>query len=293
MPTLAVYRQGAGRELNDLAAYVVASASPYSVQLAQTADATFDASEHRYDGAFVYAGFGGGQQRRVAPGGFTPNTGFFALELPWTVVPSVGDSVELTRLFPCLHGNEGVPPEDASYLTLANRALSLLWAPDRISVPFAGTSTASLTPWPWLNRPERLVRVLEPAPVAGFPEIPCDWRDPTLILDGTAPVLQLNRPYTGTLTLDVRRPGHTLISGVESTIGLRSDTETALPAESDVIDGMLMEAYRLLMHRSPGRPGGGDWAKKYADQREKFESLLYFDRTRLAQPSPQPVQGAA
>jgi hypothetical protein len=45
--------------------------------------------------------------------------------------------------------------------------LAQLWAPDRVSLAFAGTATASTSAWPWLDHPDRLVRVLEPAPVAG------------------------------------------------------------------------------------------------------------------------------
>lgn len=291
MPTFAEYRRPTGRALNDLGIYQVTSATNSSVTSVALADSTTDASEHRYDGAYVYVASGAavGNQRRVKPGGFTTTSGLLALELTWNA-PIALDFIDITRLFPVV---EQVPNEDPSYRNLINRALAKLWAPDRISLTFSSSSTASLLSYPWLDRPERLVRVLEPAPVSGFPDVPCGWRDPQLILNGPSPVLQLNRPYTGTLTLEVRRPGDTLISGAESTVGLSSESQTALPAVEDVVLGALVEAYAVLMNRSPGRPGGGNYADKYADARERFESLAYFDRTQRARQAPQPAPEAA
>jgi hypothetical protein len=292
VPEFVDYCYGLGRALNDLGSYPVASATTTAITLAPLADSTTSASADRYDGAYIYfaTGAAAGNQRRVKPGGFSPSTGTLTLAL-LTTPPTLGDIAEITRLFPIV---EQVPSEDASYRTLINDALATLWAPDRVSFSFSNSATASIAALPWLDRPDRLVRVLETAPRSGFPDVSCEWRDPRLILDGPAPVLQLNRPFTGTLTLEVRRPGNTLISGVESTVGFEAEGQTALPSVEDVIVAGLVEAYAVLMNRSPGRPGGSTYEKKYADAREQLESLVYYDRSRVvAQRAPQPVQGAA
>lgn len=292
MPSFPEYRRVLGRALNDLRVYPVTGATVTTVTSGALADSTADASAHRYDGAYVYytTGAAAGNQRRVAPGGFATTTGTLTLALIGAP-PASGDVLEITRLFPVV---EQVPSEDASYLSLINRALAQLWAPDRVTLSFAGTSEASTALYPWLDRPERLVRVLEPAPVSGFPDVPCAWRGPRLILDGTAPVLQLARPFTGTLTLEVRRPGDTLIEGVETTGGLIAEHQTALPAVEDVLLGGLAEAYAVLMNRGPGRPGESRWADRYTEARARFEGLARFDRGRQApRPAAQPEPGAA
>jgi hypothetical protein len=291
VPTLAQYRRSVEAALDDGGVYQLSSGSGTGGAASALSDATTNASASRYNGAWVYlaTGAGTGQQRRIRNDSLTPSTGAFLTELGWTV-PAAGDEIEITHLFPCVFGPDfsgGVGPEDTSYLILVNHTLAQLWAPDRVSLAFAGTATASTSAWPWLDHPDRLVRVLEPAPVAGFPVVSCAWRNPQLILDGPTPVLQLNRPFTGTLILEVKRPGHTLISGAESMAGLASEGQTALPSVEDVTVGALAQAYRALMNRSPGRPHPGA-DKKYADAREQFESLYYYDRTRFARQQPQP-----
>lgn len=293
MPTLVQYRRALQAALDDGGAYPVTTGSGAGATVQLLSDAITDASNARYNGAWVYHN-ALTQQRRIRLDGFTPSTGAFLTELGWTA-PSPGDIIEITRLFPCGFGPliaGGVPPEDTSYLAIINRSLARLWAPDRISVAFADAATASLTTWPWLDRPERLVRVFEPPAVAGFPDVPCEWRAPRLVLDGPTPVLQLNRPFIGTLTLEVRRPGDTLISGAESTAGLANDADTALPSVNDVVAVGLHEAYRALMNRAPGRPNPG-WAAKYEAQQAIVNGLYYLDRTQMAPSAPPTATEAA
>ena len=52
---------------------------------------------------------------------------------------------------------------------------------------------------------------------------------------------------------------------------------------------MLVELYRALANRSPGRPNGS-WRQKYEQQEAMFRERVYFDRTQLvqqAQPEPE------
>jgi hypothetical protein len=281
---LATYRRALQARLDDGGVYLASSGTGSTVVIGAITDATTNASTTRYNGAWVYlaSGAGIGTQRRVVAGGFTPSTGTLSVELGWAA-PALGDLIEITHLFPSAGGPAiSVSPEDTSYLQFINKSLSRVLAPDRISVAFAGASSASTATWPWLDRPERLVRVLEPAPVSGYPVVPCDWRNPRLILDGPTPVLQLDQVFTGTLTLEVLRPGDTLISGVESTTGFTTEGQTALPSVNDVVEVALEEAYIALSHRSPGRPNGS-WAAKLETQRGIVANLKYLDRTQMAQ----------
>lgn len=290
MPTLAAYRRAVFAALDDGGVYTVTSGpSATTVIIQALGDGATNPSASRYDGAWIYlaTGAGANQQRRIIPGSLVAATGQVTLELAWTS-PSLGDTAEITHLFPC---SSGVGPQDTTYLDLINAALRRLWAPDRLSLAFAGTSTASIATWPWLDRPERLVRVLEASPVTGYPELPCMWRNPQLNLDGAAPVLQLNQPFTGTLALEVRRPGDTLISGVEAS-GFSAEAQTALPSVEDVVCGALAEAYRALANRTPGRPNGA-WQAKYEAQEQMFRGLFSFDRTQYAPQAPSAAAGAA
>lgn len=285
MPTLAAYRRALWAALDDGMAHFVFAGRGDGAQVRELADSTPGASVHRYDGAYAYlaSGAGANQQRRIVNGSFDPATGDFDVELSWAA-PAPGDEVEITHLFACTgypQTGAGVSPEDVSYLGLVNMALRRLWVPDRVTLTFAGTASADTSSLPWLDRPERLVAVLEPAPVASFPPVPADWRGPRLVADGTTPVLQLDRPYAGTLTLEVRRPADTLISGVESAVGMTTEGQTALAQVADVVAVGLAEAYRALMNRTPGRPNGA-WAEKYAAQEAVVARLYALDRTQQA-----------
>lgn len=286
---LSTYRRALQAALDDPGLYQVTAATSTTVSLSLIADTTTNASANRYDGRWLYvaSGVGIGQQRRVVRGSFVPSTGTVTVELGLTT-PSVNDLIELTSLFPC---ESQVSGEDTSYNTLIRRALSRLLAPDRISATFAGGTTASLASFAyWLDRPERLVRVLEPAPVSGYQPIPCDWRGPQLILDGGSPVLQINAPYTGSLTLEVLRPGDSLVSGAESTTGPTSETATCLPSVNDTVAVALLEAYQALASRSPGRPSG-NWSAKIEAQQAIVSGLRYLDRTQTV--NQMPAQEAA
>lgn len=299
MPALSDYYEAVGFALDDIGVYTSTAASVSTVTLPGLSNSTPGASANRYDGAWVWvkSGTGAGQQRQVRKGGYDPATGMLTVVLGWTAPSS--SVVVVTRLFPISPDLGG---EDASYVTLINRALSRLVAPDRVPLAFSGTTSAALTSYPWLDRPERLVGVLETAAVAGYPPVPCEWRGPRLVLDGPTPSIQINAPYTGSLILDVLRPGDTLINGLEATGGFLpgQDPITALPSVEDVRDVALAEAYWNLMNRTPGRPGG-DWAKKWATQREIARSLTRADSTRERRveapdsgtPILQPSRGAA
>lgn len=277
MPTRAEYRRAIAYALSDMGVYLTTSATSTTLTILEISDSTTGASANRYDGRWVYVATGSGQavQRRVKTGGFDAEHGILSLELSW-LAPVSGDQIEITSLFPA---DQQIPHEDASYEQIVNRALSLLLVPDRITIAVTANDDAyPVTTWPWLT-PARLVRALEPSPVSTRSPIRCDWRGVRIVEAGTAPYLQIDAPFTGTLTLEVLRPGHTLISGTESTAGLTNEAQTALPSVEDVRTVGLMVAAELMMARSAGRPDGVNWAARYADYREQAMQLRYFDRT--------------
>lgn len=289
MPTILQYRRALAYALDDLGVYTVSAATSNTVTLGALVDVTTNASATRYDGAWVYlaSGAGANQSRRVIRGGFTPSSGALALELTWTI-PAPGDQVEITRLFPGTPNQ--VNPEDTDYRTLVTRALEKVIVPDRISLAITTSDTYSLTAYSWLDREERLVGMVEPAPILGRASINANWRGPRLILDGASPVLQLNTPFeaaSGFLALDVLRPGHTLIDGAESTVGFTAEGQSALPTVQDLLPVMLLEAYTALAHRSRGTPDGANWERKRAMQEDAARRLRYYDTSRERPATPQ------
>lgn len=290
MPTITAYRRALASALDDIGVHVVGAGTTSTVTLGALADSTTNASTRRYDGAWVYLVTGNGalQSRRVVRGGFTPSTGLLTLELTWTA-PSLGDVAEVTRLFPGI--GQQVNPEDIDYRTLVNRALARMVTPDRITLAVTTSDTYSLASYPWLDRPERLLGVLEPAPISGRAPISAQWRGPSLTLDAGANVLQLQTPFetaSGNLTLDVLRPCDTLISGSETTGGFNgAETQTALPSVDDLLPAMLLEAYAALAHRMRGTPDGANWERKRAAQEAELRKMRYYDLSRERPQAPQ------
>lgn len=295
MPTFATYYRTLARALDDLGVYAVTSTTSTTAVLTNLQDSTTNASTARYNARWAYHWNStvGPQQRRVKGQGFVPLTGQITLELFWSVQPTVADEIALTSLFPVI---ESVPGEDTSYRTLVNRALAHLAVPDTITTAITTGDTYSTATWPWLDRDARIRReadgrwaIYEPAPVSGRHPVNCHWRGWELEVAGTSTVLHVAAPFSsasGNLTVDVRRPGNTLISGAESTVGFGvGDTETALPAVEDVVTVGLWLAYEALAVRALGAPDGVNWAARAAQQRERAEGLLYWDRSQVA-PAP-------
>lgn len=274
------YVTALARALDDIGAYPISAAAANSVTAPLLIDTTSNASVSRYNGRWAYAK---AQQRVVKTGGLTPSTGGLGIRPNWASNPTSSDTLYLTSLFPII---SEVPGEDTSYADLISRALPHLLVVDRVTVPITTAQTYSTTTWPWLDRPERLLRVLEPGPTGG-PPIDARWRGWRLRLDAESPVVELDVAFgtaTGNLTLEVLRPANTWIkvSGVWTETspagGMTSDTDEALATVDDVITAGLVEAYRALMSKSSGRPNG-NWSGKYKDALADAHRLRYYDRT--------------
>jgi hypothetical protein len=298
-------RRALARALDDFESYPVTSATTSTVVLGMLANPTASASTNRYDGAWAYiaTGTAKGEQRRVRVGGYAPSTGTLTVWPLFSPTPAQYDEAEITRLFPAIENAGGTSDvsnaTDTSYRALINRGLGRLAVRDRLPIATtAGTYAYSLVTTSWLDRDARLLGALEPD-ASGALTVPADWRGVRLRLDAETPYLEVRVPFTGTLTLDVIRPAVSWIKvgavwGESAVgVGLVADTDEAPVSLDDAVAAGLMEAYEVLMNRSPGRPGGS-WAEKWTAQREIVRALRTYDRTSEAAAQPAaPAAGAA
>ena len=226
-----------------------------------------------------------GQSRVLAPGSYDPAIGTLTVERVFagsSGVPGVGDIAEILPYFPAVRGQLA----DVGYLELINLALRDLWTDDLVTLTtVANVHDYDLSTRTWLDRPERLRRVLDPPRASGYPAAPA-WRRPELLINGPNPLLRFRTPYTASgeeILLEVRRPADTLVNGADSVLGLTSDASTAVPEVREVVTVALYYAYRALRDR-----GGEDaprWAA-LADRQQKLARKLerYFPRERPAGP---------
>lgn len=274
--------------LDDEGTYNVASGASTTVTVAPLVNSTANASTHRYDGRWLYvaSGAGSGQQRVVKPGGYTPSTGMLEVTNQFATAPSAGDIIVLTSLFPV--ADTLVAGEDASYRGLINRGIAKLLVPRRLTLTITTGDSYSLSAWPWLDRPTRLLRVLEPAIRSGLQPVDASWRGPKLVVNGGSNLLTLNSQFDvagGNLTLETLSPASRWINGAESAGGLVAATDTAEVTIEEGVAVTLVEAYQALATRSVGAPNG-DWEKKWAAQREIAREMAYYDDTLLKPAAP-------
>lgn len=147
-----------------------------------------------------------------------------------------------------------------------------------------------LTTWaPWLDRSERLVKVLEPNPVsASRKPIDATWRGVTLVLDGETPRLRLDAPLrsaTGNLTLRALRPADTWFktSGtwVETAPGsvLAAETDEVKPDLRHMREAGLVFALQTLAATREG-PRRAEYQAMYERQLGIARALPFWDATR-------------
>lgn len=299
MVTLAAYRQALAAALGDGAVYSIASATATTATIGGLIDSSSNASTHRYDRHWIHAptNAGIGQTRIIKAGTYVASTGTVTIQVAWGSNPAVSAPVEITSLFPA---EQDTMSDETSYRTLINRALGRMVMPDRLSVSITTDDSYSLATWQaWLDRPARLMRVLEPAVISGRQPTDAAWRGWQLVLNAELPLLTFDAPFaaaTGNLTLEALRPASTWIesSGTwgESTVGLANDTDEAKPPIEDFLPFGVMEATAVLMKRSKGRPVG-NWSDLYADAREWARAGRYWDTTsERPEPMPQAQEAA-
>jgi hypothetical protein len=276
LTTLGAAKRALARSFDDMAVHTITSATTTTVTAATLIDATANASANRFDGAYVHA-VATGQVRRVKTAGYVPGTGVLTLNTTWTD-PADATQIEVTRLLP--PASDQLPSEEQSWAECIRRGAAKLLIPDRLTPPIGvGVETISLIAWTWLDRPERLLRVLEP-PATGTTPVSSEWRGWRWVLNGGAPALEMRVPFAataGALILEVLRPADTLISGVETAPGTGPtlDTQTLNVGIEELVVLGTLEAATALMSRNPGRPG--QWEGRYKEARERSEQLFHFD----------------
>lgn len=261
--------------MNDGGVYTANAGAASTVTISALINGHASASPDAFDGYHVYDATSPRwlQQRTVRTGTFVPSTGALTIDPPWGTVPVIGDVIEITNQFPSYRD---VATGDTAWIDLINRALSRFLIRDRIALSITG-QTASLSAYPWLDREERLLDILEPGPTGGLP-ISARWRGANLRLDADTPVIEMPAALAGTqsLTLVVLRPADTRIavSGIwsDGTDGLLRDTDEAVPPVNDVLAATLVEAYFDLMNRSAGQPSG-NWARLYSVAKTQADAL--------------------
>lgn len=285
MPTKAQYRTELARSFNDLFFGIAVTGSTTTVQIQTLITSDTGASTGRYDGAWIYNATTN-QQRQVKNGSYVLATGQLTVTTPWTA-PSLGDAIYITWLCP----SEVAPfTGDSAYLTFINKALRRIGHPDQITEPATVNHYVTITR-PWLDRPERLLRVRESAQIESGEVYDSGWRRPELEMLGTSPTLHLRTPFltaTGSLVLDVIRPADTWIkvagTWAESTVGLVNETDEARPTLNEVTDVAILEVCQVLPWRSPGRPNGPTEAM-YKAAYDRVSKMQHVDMTQLKAPA--------
>lgn len=281
--------------LDDAMAYGVHASTLDSVTIASLVNTAPGASVSRYDGRWLYAA---GQQMRVRTGGYAPASGVLTVQNGWSSPPAFGAVAYVTGLFP-IQSSGGAAGEDAAYQDLVRAALAELAYPDTLELPITTADAYGLAAYQrWLDRPERLLGVREPAPVAGRRAVDAAWRGPRLERAGALVRLRLDAPFAagtaGVLTLDVLRRADSLVDGAESATGPTADAHAVEADPEDVVTGALAFAYQVLATRAASSPDGAAWAESAAAAREAFEALASFDGTRRrARPGMAPRMASA
>lgn len=292
--TLRAYRQALARSFDDLGVYTVLASTSTATTVHELLNSTPNGSGRRYDGrwAYISGGVAVGAGTHVRPAGLVPSTGVLTMARFWDTIPVANDILELTGLFPAVPGLG----EDTDYRTLINRALGRLLVEDRLDVTtVADQWTYSLSAYPWLDRMTRVMAVLDPPRATGLPRRET-WRPHHWTIDQGAMTLEFDaRPYPtsgATFQVKVLRPANTLITGTESSVGLVSDDETAVPSVEEVVTVARMFAFETLLTRSKGRPSG-DWSGQFEIAQKEARGLARWDRSQDVQAEPTQRQGAA
>ncbi len=287
--TVKAIRRALAGELDDGGVYTITSATTTTVTASLLVNAAANASANRYDGRWLWISAPAGQSRAVSTGGYTPSGGVLAFSPAWTA-PSAGAELDITGLFPV---QSNALSEDTDYFTLIERALAKLLVPRRVTLAITTADSYSLALWPWLDREERLLRVLEPALIAGRQPFDAAWRGARFVRNGGTNLLVCDTPFgsaSGSLTLETLAPAHTWVDDVEvdPSVGITFDVNTVDIEVEDVLPQAMVEACVVLTSRSSGRPNG-DWSKNLAFWQGEAKKARFYDHTRdreTGQPAP-------
>lgn len=267
--------------------YAVASSTTSTFVSNQLINGATLADNTALSGRWAYTSYGSlpaptgaGQQRSVRkPNGYTPSTGTVTIDPAW-VAPAAGVEVELTGQFPC-YPQVG---HDTSYLALLNMAADHILIEDHIEVVSTETSSRPtkeylLSNQAWLDRPERILGVLDPPRAGGEPRRPTWRRWEPKFDNGFCWISFLDSAYPAGYTFQVKvlRPASSWINGAEAAGVLTLDTDSVNLPVQDWVDVALVYAYRALTIRSQGRPSSPNWLTLWQAQMKIAEGVKGYD----------------
>lgn len=172
--------------------------------------------------------------------------GALALEVRQLVVLPTSTAFEIAWPLPIetTHGVTGL-------VSLLQQACRDVWFEDTIDVETVlNAYTYELSDQAtWLDSEERVLGLLDPPVVAGYPEQPADWRYDGLSFQAGVPTLTLRDGYDNSgafFKLRVLRPAYSLVSGSESTTGPSSSTDVVYADRAELVAVAKLHAYRYL-----------------------------------------------
>lgn len=283
--TFGVFWRSLAALLDDVEEYAVTAVASPVVTVPALVNGATEPSDTTYNDRWMYvgAGFAQGTQSRARGDSYDPAAGTLRPIGSWDTTPHVGDTLCLTSLFPVV-SQAYAPSAQTGYNGIMTQAARLLLAPDLIDVTTVASQQAySLAAQArWLDRPERARVVYDPARASGWPRRPTSRRWELRWDGGTPSLVFTDRAYPtsgATFQVGVVRPGDSLVNGAESADGaIRAETDAVLPALGDLVTVGLWVAYRILTHRSYGRPSG-DWAGLAEAQEARVMKLATLDQT--------------
>lgn len=297
MAYLSDYRRTLAYALDDLQVEGATSGTTTTVTIGNLVNTATGVTSALYEGTWLFHESGANAPQQLKVISYVPSTGVLTFTPAGAAIGST-EVVELTHLFPA----QRAVGAETDYRTLVNRALSKMMAEVDVDVAIVrGARTVALTNQPWLNRPERLLGVREPAPFDSDETVDAAWRQWELVPGDPVSSLRCRTPFLAdtAVTLRAIRPASTWIAtaGVWAekidNIGLANETDQALPATAEFLPFGLVEALTVLLARSPGRPNA-EWQRLLKDAQDAVAMSRYRDRTQRVEQAPAvPAQGAA
>lgn len=282
------------QSLDDLGQYAVAAVTGTTATLSALVTTASNPSTLGYDTAYLHAA-GYAVSERVKAGGHNAATGVLTIARSgWNTSPTVGQVLDVTRLFPMTGGVQG---EETSYYDLVRRALRHLAYEDEISLTtVADSRDYSLGTWAAWITPERVLALLDAKRDANAPEMASSRRFEVRMRVGTHRLIFLDRGFSSggyTFKLRVLRPAWSLVSGVELATGPVEDTQTVNVSLADVTTVGLWCAYETLAARTGVQRPAGDWQQKAKDQLAACRRLRAWDRIAEIAPAPTATEAVA
>lgn len=285
VPTLKDYRRALGEEIGGFAVYTTTALGTTTTLICTTAFLSTELPSDHLAYAWVYVP---SQtlflQRRVKDDGLTPGSGTITVDGVFGSAIGAGVEFEVSTRLPCIDGSARAPGVLSLNQCVVQGMRRLLVPGSRVDVTtVANQQEYTLTAQAgWLDDESRIVAIYDPPRASGFPSPPTRLRWTLKTDDGTPTLQFVDRAYpvSGfTFQVAVQRPGHTLVSGAESTTGPTSDSHTSPLSLNDVVTAAKVFAYQSLARTRPGAKGA-EYQGLYEQALAEARQLPTWDRTR-------------